>query len=573
MNSFYLHRNSIFILLFFTIFSYSQNNTTSYITEYNNIYLKNPDDAIVLCDQLINAPESDKKAFGFAGKAYVYVLRANFDLADTFFTKAIHQLALVDEHKTEIEGYIFYFQSLRYLESQELETAIHIMNNTINSCGGNCSPLLEIKLQSALGRLYSLSDKLLKAIEISKACLDKIKNAPNYLTDTSLQKEYLKESIHLAHRNMNVYIYKLNDKKYESYLDSTQHYTDVAKKYAKKHQISYYDVNISTLYGDINFYRNDYKVAKQHYEEVLKVYKERKRNKRVAQVLFVIAECDYFLKNWKPAAATFLQQINDEVWTEYQLIDFEALCHFYLFKIYEHTEQPQKALQYANSYAKKIKEHLETKNASDISMNTLIEYEKREKEVSVFRENYQHQKKQKYVYLYLLLISLVLIATLITCFFKVKRRNKRNMSQLHLRIAQLQQDVTKQHTSKTSNSLTDENALKLIEKLKKLEKEQLFLQPNYTLAFAAKKLNTNSSYLSQTVNNYLNLTFSEYSNRLRIQSIVQRLKEQKQLRNYTIEALAKEAGYKSIGSFNTNFKKLLKVKPSQYINELKRNDR
>lgn len=572
LNNLYLHRITILALLFFTLFSYSQNDLASNIAKYNEIYLKKPDEAILICDQLINSQENDKKTFGFAAKAYVYVLQANFELADTFFDQAISQLEFVKQNKTEVEGYVFYFQSLRYLESQELETAIQIVNKTINSCNGNCSPLLEIKLQSALGRMYSISDRLIEAIQISLSCLDKIKKVPNYKKDDGLKKEYLKESIHLAHRNINVYIFNINDEKYESYLDSTQHYTEIAEKYAEKHQISYYDVNINTLYGDIYFFKKDYQLAKKNYEEILKIYTERKRNKRVAQVRFAIAECDYYLKNFTQAEAIFLKQIENNTWSEYQLIDLEALCHFYLFKIYEEMQQSQKALLYANSYAEKIKAYLETKSASDISINTLVEYEERKKEVTTFRENYQKQKNQKYIYLYLLLFSFVLIGSLIVYFIYVKRRNKRNMSLLYSRIEALQQDISKENITKSTHSLTDENAVKLIAKLKKLEKEEFFLLPNYTLAFAAKKLNTNSSYLSQTVNNHLNLTFAEYSNRLRINSITQRLKEQKSLRNYTIEALAKEAGYKSVGAFNTNFKKLLKVTPSQYLKELKSNE-
>ncbi|WP_420574360.1 helix-turn-helix domain-containing protein [Kordia sp.] len=571
----YFPITNILFIIFFSIFSlcsYAQNNLASSFIEYNKIYLKNPDDAIILCDQFISSQENDLKAFGYAGKAYVYVLRTNFDLADAFFEKAISQLEHIDQNKTEIEGYVYYFQSLRYLESHELETAIHILNKTINSCEGNCSLLLEIKLQSALGRLYSLSDKLFKAIEISNICLNKIKKAPIFLTEDSLQKEYLKELIKLAHRNMNVHIYNINDEYYDSYLDSTQHYAKMAKEYAVKNKISYYDVNITTLYGDINFYRHNYKVAKHHYEEVLKVYKARKRNKRVAQGSFIVAECDYFLKNWKQAETIFLQQIEANTWPEYQLLDFEALCHFYLFKIYEETEQPKKALKYATSYAEKIKAHIETKSASDISINTLVAHEKRKEEVKIFRENYQAQEKLKKVYLYLFFTSIVCISVFLIYFFKVKKKDKRNIRLLQTRIDQLQEDISKQNKPKTINVLTDENALKLIEKLKNLEKEELFLQPNYTLVLVAKRLNTNSSYLSKTVNNYLNLSFAEYSNRLRIRSIVKRLNEQKNLRNYTIEAIAKEAGYKSIGSFNTNFKKLLKVKPSLYIKELRQSE-
>ncbi len=88
----------------------------------------------------------------------------------------------------------------------------------------------------------------------------------------------------------------------------------------------------------------------------------------------------------------------------------------------------------------------------------------------------------------------------------------------------------------------------------------------------AKKLGTNPNYLSKVVNQYMKMSFSEYSNKLKIAKIVALLKERKHLRNYTIDALAKEIGYKSTNAFNSNFKKLLKVTPSQFLKKLKSED-
>ncbi|WP_156168998.1 helix-turn-helix domain-containing protein [Kordia jejudonensis] len=558
-------------MLFFTIVSYSQSNSTSFIDKYNQLYLTNPANAMSFCDELILAKEAEKRTFGYAGKAYVHALQSDFDLADASFQKAMQQLEFVAKEKAEIECYILYFQSLRYLESQELETAIRILHKAINTCTGSCSPLLEIKLQSALGRLYSLSDKLFKAIEIKKLCLQKIKEVPTYSTDYQLKKEYLRQLVSLAFTYNSVHIFHVAEENYNVYIDSAQQYTTLAEKYAEKNQISNYNANLIILNSDINFYRHNYKVAKEYAEKALEYYQNRNRKKRTAQLLFVIAECNYLLKNWDQAEATFVKQIENNTWTEYQLLDFEALCYYYLFKIYEQKQQPKKALEYANTYAQKIEAHLKTKNASDVSIKDIVAHKKRKEEIDTYLQENASQKTQKYVYLYLLLGAVAILGTFMVYFFRAKRNTKKNIGLLHSRIVQLQEDLSKQNTTKVTHSLSDENAFKLIEKLKKLEKEELFLQPNYTLALAAKKLNTNSTYLSQTVNNYLNVTFAEYSNKLRIHTIVQRLKEQKNLRNYTIEALAKEAGYKSIGSFNTNFKKLLKVTPSQYLKELKRN--
>ncbi len=555
------------LFLFFTVFSYSQENDSSYITEYHRLISKKPDSAFSLSNRLISEKSNEKKAFGFAGKAYFYTLKSDFEQADIFFKKALLELNRPSlRKKIELRGNVLYLQSLRYIESHELETCINILNKTLNLCSENCSFILENRIQSTLARAYSLSNKHIKALEISTISLAKIRKTENYSTNYNLKKEYIKELVKASNRSMNLYY---SDKqKYKSYLDSTKHYSVLAENYSKEYQISDYNVYVSMIHADINFQQLNYKIAMQYCEDVLKFFKKRGSKKKIAQTLFRIAECHYHLNENNKAETIFLRQLEDNIWTEFQLLKNEADCYFYLFKINAKKGETKKALNYANRYDEKVKEYHVIKNANDLSVNDIVNNEEKKKEIDGYLQKYKLQERQKKIYLYLLFFLTVIASLLTAYFFHTKRRDKRNISQLSLRIEQLQHDVSKQNISKTS-SLSDEKALKLIQKLKALEKEELFQQPNYTLNMVAKKLQTNSSYLSKTVNEYLDVTFAEYSNRLKINAIVLKLKAQKSLQNYTIDALAQEAGYKSVNSFNTNFKKLLKVTPSQYLKEIK----
>ncbi|MEM6720355.1 MAG: helix-turn-helix domain-containing protein [Bacteroidota bacterium] len=531
------------------------------------------DSLVSYCDELIASKDVSKNIFGLAAKAHhEYTLQSDFDSADVLFEKSLSKLASIDEVHPEVKSYVLHFQSLRYISSHELETAINILFEATKICNEKCSFLLESKLQSTLARAYSLSGKVFKALEISHLCLSKIKNSPDFTNSNHLKKEYVRELVRAANRSMNVFYY-LDRETYKSYLDSTQHYITMAKTAAEKYKISGYARGITLTNADIHFYKHDYKTAQQYWKKAIKTYKKIKYKKRIAQISFRIAECDFFLENFDKAAIVFQQQLQDHTWKEFQLLNNEALCNFYLFKIYKLREKSEEAMAYADQYGIKIKEYLEAKNESFTAVNTIIAHEEKKKEIEAYVKNFESQKRQKKMYLYSLLAAIVCIGVLASYFMYSRRKNKRNIRLLHTRITKLEQAVAKQNLPKSSNSITDANAAKLIEKLKKLEKQQLFLQPNYTLALVAKKLNTNSSYLSQTVNHYLHVTFAQYSNTLRIHSIVQRLKEHKSLRSYTIEALAREAGYKSIGSFNTNFKKLLKVKPSEYLKELERTEK
>lgn len=89
--------------------------------------------------------------------------------------------------------------------------------------------------------------------------------------------------------------------------------------------------------------------------------------------------------------------------------------------------------------------------------------------------------------------------------------------------------------------------------LKKIELKELFLDPNFKLAFVAKKLNTNTAYLSQYFNQVMQKTFSQYTQELRIQYVLQKLIDSPYFRKYTLQAIAEEVGYKDANTFCSRF--------------------
>lgn len=117
-------------------------------------------------------------------------------------------------------------------------------------------------------------------------------------------------------------------------------------------------------------------------------------------------------------------------------------------------------------------------------------------------------------------------------------------------------------------TIDDELIEKLTLGLKKLEQKDVFLDPNFKLAFVAKKLNTNTAYLSQYFNQVMQKTFSEYMQELRIQYILQKLIDTPHYRKYTMQAIAEEVGYKDANTFVRVFKKQTGLSPNYYIEKL-----
>ena len=115
----------------------------------------------------------------------------------------------------------------------------------------------------------------------------------------------------------------------------------------------------------------------------------------------------------------------------------------------------------------------------------------------------------------------------------------------------------------------------LIEQIENLfDKDKIFMDPELTLDKISKLLNTNRSYLSETINQHYNKSFRTIINTYRINEARLLLVDEK-FHHYSIEGIALTVGYKSISSFNSVFKKETGITPSYFRNtylEMKKNN-
>lgn len=99
-----------------------------------------------------------------------------------------------------------------------------------------------------------------------------------------------------------------------------------------------------------------------------------------------------------------------------------------------------------------------------------------------------------------------------------------------------------------------------------IKNQKLYLNPNFGLPDLAKETNLNESYLSHIFNKDSSINFTSYINRLRVKEAKKLLKHI-DYKEYTIVAIALEAGFNSKSAFYTNFKKETNKTPIQYKKE------
>jgi AraC-like DNA-binding protein len=121
---------------------------------------------------------------------------------------------------------------------------------------------------------------------------------------------------------------------------------------------------------------------------------------------------------------------------------------------------------------------------------------------------------------------------------------------------------------KTGYNIDSELEEKILKALDDLHQTKQFLNSDFTLQGFAKELETNSTYVSSIVNSKKKQTFKSLITEMRINYIIDKLRNDKKYRNYTIKALAAEVGYTNASAFTRVFKKHQNQTPSEFVASL-----
>ncbi|AZA66419.1 AraC family transcriptional regulator [Chryseobacterium carnipullorum] len=165
-------------------------------------------------------------------------------------------------------------------------------------------------------------------------------------------------------------------------------------------------------------------------------------------------------------------------------------------------------------------------------------------------------------------MSLLILIFTITFFRRRKEREiHKKYEELLLKIAQDNTEKPKdEFVHKPKNSkLSVEMVSDLLNKLNILEQTNFFLEKGLTQNKLASKLKTNTTYLSEIVNEYKGHHFNIYLNHLRIQYVTKKLYESKIWRSYSIETLAKECGFSNRSNFSKVFTEVNNISPADFI--------
>lgn len=244
-------------------------------------------------------------------------------------------------------------------------------------------------------------------------------------------------------------------------------------------------------------------------------------------------------------------------------------------KIYESLSRNYYALHDDTKYHQYNKLYNDLKTKTDASSREGIRYIVKLVETSQ-NKNIEFQKLMfvKSFWPLALILSLIILG-LFAYFLSIKSKGKDLKKQFDFfekQISRKSQSAIPEKATVTakdsgSTKISREKEDEILRKLEEFEQSDRYLNKNMSLSMLSSQMEVNTKYLSEVINNK-EKNFNGYINKLRINHIVQLLKNNSTFLNYKVSYLAEYSGFSSHSAFTTVFKSVTGMSPNTYIQEI-----
>lgn len=308
--------------------------------------------------------------------------------------------------------------------------------------------------------------------------------------------------------------------------------------------------------------------------------------KRNHNYTFLYLGKSYAGLNEKEKAVDYFRKIDSMVLKTKYIYPELRDVYTYLIDYYKENGDKEKQLYYVDRFLK-VDQVLDTQFRY-ISRELPRRYDTPElqQEKESITNELTKRKSLFYIVLSLLLISHLLF---INVYFKYKKseKNYKKIAQdlilsvnenkvgknREVEAREILHDIpgsenTEGSEDRTSRTISEDVAQTILKELEIFENKDQFLNKGITLGSLAKKIKTNSKYLSEIINTYKGKNFATYLNDLRIDYAINRLANDKKFRSYKIPFIAEELGYNNEQAFTLAFKKRTGTPLSIYLKEI-----
>ncbi|MBQ4804241.1 helix-turn-helix domain-containing protein [Aquimarina sp. MMG015] len=354
--------------------------------------------------------------------------------------------------------------------------------------------------------------------------------------------------------------------------DSVLHYAKQGVEMSKSLKLDELYVDLLIKKGMVFYYQKEYNKSLEYLFEAKEILNNKQINNKSYPTIranYFIANCYYQKQSYDKAISVLLNSIN--CFEESDKFKPPAIrSHLLLVNCYNQKADYKQAMLWNTKYTALNEYYLKDKDQT-VDIIHQKETNKLEQEIIILEAKQTEERQAKNRIFWILLGTAIALIFSVFLYFRKQRSNKTMFHKLIQEIDTLEaskQNPIHKEELKKEITIDDQKVNEIIKGLEKLEMQEYFLRSDCNLRSMAKKLKTNATYLSKTINTHKEKNFTEYINDLRIEYVLNRLKDDKKFRSYAIQSIATEIGYKSSYSLVKHFKAKTGINPSYYIKSL-----
>lgn len=561
-----------YLCYFFLVISslaFSQKQKELSNSEYQKLHDKarlllnsNIDSSFIYANKIEQSNNNLHKSFAYGIKSYLYQMKGDSIISKKYYKTSIDFLNKLKPsiEKTKLHSYILNFKGLSEWKRGNLNIAANAYQDGLKLSILANDKLQIIKFYSNLSFIYQDIGNFNLAIKTGR-------NADKYVEKIYLKLEEnqffnQRSNINLAIGN--TYFKKFNQNKESIGLDSAYFFYKKALTYSDG--LIANKVVLNKNIASVLTRKHKYLEAEKIYNTALLISNENNFQNEISNIYYNLGSLKLTLNEKDKAKLYFLKF--DSIYKKLKMDKTEYIfSNYYLAKIYNEEGDKFKAKKHSGIFLDELKKHSNKLEREELEVNHNLNSQKIEAEINeIYSSN-----NRKIVLIYSL-VCLVILAVALLFYFNYKKRKKAEIKANNIFNEYKLKNEQEIKKNSLNLSIDSETEIKILMKLEKLEAEKYYLKPDFTQQEVAKKIKTNTTYLSYVVNKNYNKSFSAYFNELRINYVISEIINNKKYREYTTLAIAESAGFKNADSFTSSFKKKTGITPYTFINEIKKRE-
>ena len=523
--------------------------------KYNEYVEKdNKDISAIYAKTFIAKAKKEKADIKIAGGFYQLAYISDNDLAMRYMDSVIALTKDLGNNMFPSVAYLF--KGVKYYDKRAFKDALDNYIEANRYARKNYNPYLIFNSNYYIGQLKNRIGNHSEALETYREAYEyAYKNLKDWNNDMYLSTIY----------SLVTSFYGLKE------IDSASYYNDLGiAESVKQNNIDRYHYFIFN-HGIIESYKKNYRVALDSIHRSLKYIEEIDDKPNMGVAYYHLGKI-YYEIGFEEKGISFLKKLDTIFQQQKDILPENRQGYEILINHYKKNNDQKNQLRYIEKllevdsvlygYYRYIQ-----KNVAE-QYDTPLLLEEKDEIINTL------EKGRLYYYIGIIGLTLISIFAAVFWFLNYRKRKiyKKRFEAL----------LDKTYTEKTdrqrvtdreqeeSIGISEDVVAYILSRLDKFEEKKSYLKPNITTVSLAKTFNTNSKYLSKVINFHKKKSFSVYINELRIDYVVEKLKNDKILRSYSIKAIAEEIGFGNSETFNKFFRKKTGLHPSYFIRELKK---